>query len=208
MPAEYIELHKNTPDMRKIREIAAAYKAGKIIIIPTDSIYAISCDMYSRDGIETISRLIGKKVNKANLSLLCRDLSHLSEYCKPIQNSVFKLMKTVLPGPFTFILTATNEVSKIFKTNKKTVGIRVPDNEIVQRLIEELGNPIISSSLHSEDEILEYITDPEEIYDKWQHKVDVVIAAGAGKNQGSTVIDCTEKEPYIVREGLGMELIS
>ena len=205
MAAEYLELHQSTPDARKIREVAQAYKDGKIVIIPTDTIYALSCDLYNKRGIETICRLLGKKPNKANLSLLCKDLSHLSEFCKPIPNPVFKLMKQVLPGPFTFILKATNEVSKIFKTNKKTVGIRVPDNQIVSALVNELGNPIVSSSIHAEDEVIEYLTNPNEIYEVWKHQVDYMLDGGVGGNQGSTVLDCTEREAYIVREGRGVE---
>lgn len=207
MAAEYIVLHESTPDVRRIREVATALKAGKIAIIPTDTIYALSCDLYNKKGIETICRLLGKKPNKANLSLLCKDLSHLSEFCKPLPNPIFKLMRHVLPGPFTFILKATSEVSKIFKTNKKTVGIRVPNNQVVQTLVHELGNPLVSSSIHSEDEVIEYLTNPEEIFDIWKHKVDYVLDGGAGQNQGSTVLDCTENQAYIVREGLGAELL-
>ncbi len=208
MPAELIELHEITPDKRRIREISNSFKQGKLIIIPTDTIYAIACDLHNRKGIEQICKLLGKKPNKANLSLLCKDLTHLAAYCKPLPNPVFKLMKRVLPGPFTFILNATNEVAKVFKTNKKTVGIRVPNNEIVQSILSELGNPIISSSIHSEDEILEYLTEPSSIYEEWKHKVDIVLDGGAGKNMGSTVIDCTESQPFIVREGLGIDLLN
>lgn len=208
MAAEYIELHHDTPDHRRVREIVEAYKKGKIIIIPTDTIYAISCDLYNKKGIETLYRLLGKKPNKANLSILCRDLTDLATYCKPISNPIFKLMKRVLPGPFTFILTATNDVSKLFKTNKRTVGIRVPNNNIVQAIVEELGRPLVSSSIHSEDEILDYITEPSEIFDQWKHLVDYVVDGGVGNNQGSTVLDCTESEAYIIREGLGMEQLS
>jgi tRNA threonylcarbamoyl adenosine modification protein (Sua5/YciO/YrdC/YwlC family) len=207
MPAEYIELHSDTPDKRRIREIAAAYKQGKIIIIPTDTIYAVSCDLNNKKGIETLYKLLGKKPNKANLSLLCKDLTHLATYCKPLPNPIFKLMKRVLPGPFTFILTATSDVSKLFKTKKRTVGIRVPNNQIVNDIVNELGHPIVSSSIHSEDEILDYITDPQEIFNQWKHMVDIVVDGGIGQNQGSTVLDCTEREAYIVREGLGLELI-
>lgn len=208
MPAEYIELHADTPDKRRIKELVEAYKAGKIIIIPTDSIYALSCDLNNRKGIDTMYRLLGKKPNKVNLSLLCRDLTDLATYCKPLSNPIFKLMKRVLPGPFTFILNATSDVAKIFKTNKRTVGIRVPDNAIVQAIVNELGNPLVSSSIHSEDEILDYITEPSEIYDLWKHQVDYVVDGGVGKNQASTVIDCTEREAFVVREGLGMEQLS
>ena len=207
MAATFIELHPTSPDRRKIRELAEAYRAGKIIIIPTDTIYAVSCDLYNKKGIEQICKLLGKKPNKANLSLLCMDFSHLSQFSKPLSNPVFKLMREVLPGPFTFILKATSDIAKIFKTNKRTVGIRVPNNEIVHDLVRELGNPIVSSSIHAEDEVLEYLTDPYDIYEEWKHKVDIVIDGGVGKNQGSTVLDCTEQQVYIVREGLGIELI-
>lgn len=208
MPAQFITVHEHTPDKRRIRELSEAYKQGKIIIIPTDTIYAVSCDLYNKKAIEALYRLLGKKPNKANLSLLCRDLTDLATFCKPLSNPIFKFMKRVLPGPFTFILKATSDVSKIFKTNKRTVGIRVPDNAVVNALVLELGNPIVSSSIHSEDEILDYITDPTEIYETWKHKVDYVVDGGAGQNQGSTVIDCTEQDPFIVREGLGMEALS
>ena len=207
MAAEYVELHHDTPDQRRIRELVEAYKKGKIIIIPTDTIYAISCDLKNKKGIETLYRLIGKKPNKVNLSILCRDLTDLATYCKPLSNPIFKLMKRVLPGPFTFILMATSDVSKLFKTNKRTVGIRVPDSPIVQAIVAELGHPLVSSSIHSEDEILDYITEPQEIYEQWKHLVDYVVDGGVGKNQGSTVLDCTEREAYIVREGLGIELL-
>ncbi|MFT5723446.1 MAG: tRNA threonylcarbamoyl adenosine modification protein (Sua5/YciO/YrdC/YwlC family) [Bacteroidia bacterium] len=208
MPADYIELHQDTPDKRRIKEIVEAYRKGKIIIIPTDTIYALSCDLHNKKSIEIVCKLLGKKPNKANLSLLCKDLTNLAVYCKPLSNPIFKLMKRVLPGPFTFILNATNEVSKIFKTNKRTVGIRVPDNAIVHAVVLELGHPIVSSSIHSEDEILDYITDPRDIYEAWKHNVDILIDGGIGQNQGSTILDCTESQAFIVREGLGMEFLN
>ncbi len=207
MPAEFVELHQKTPDKRRVKQLAEAYKDGKIVIIPTDTIYAVSCDLYNKKSIDTLCKLLGKKPNKANLSLLCKDLTDLATYCKPLSNPVFKLMKRVLPGPYTFILTATNEVSKRFKSNKRTVGIRVPDSEIAHALVVELGNPIVSSSIHSEDEILDYITDPSEIYEVWKHQVHYVVDGGVGRNQGSTVVDCTEKVPYVIREGLGLDAL-
>jgi len=207
MPAQFVALHQTSPDKRRVKQVVDAYKDGAIVIIPTDSIYAVSCDLRNKRGVETICKLLGKKVNKANLSLLCKDLSDLATYCKPLPNPIFKLMRRLLPGPYTFVLRATSEVAKVFKTNKKTVGIRVPDNEIVQALLEQLGNPIISSSIHAEDEVIEYLTDPDEIYAAWQHKVDIIIDGGPGKNQGSTVLDCTDNEAFLIREGLGMDKI-
>lgn len=205
MAAEFIHLHQTTPDRRKIRELAAIIKKGGIVIIPTDTIYAVVCDMHNRHGIDQIYRLLGKKSGKADLSLLCRDLSDLSAYCKQIPNPIFKLMKRVLPGPYTFILNASNAIGKIFRSGKKTVGIRVPDNQIVAALLEELNGPLVSSSIHSEDEVQDYLTEPEEIYAIWQHKVDVIVDGGAGDNMASTVLDCTEDEAVIIREGKGME---
>jgi tRNA threonylcarbamoyl adenosine modification protein (Sua5/YciO/YrdC/YwlC family) len=200
-----IELHTENPDKRQIRQLVALLKQGEVIIVPTDSIYALVCAIENNDAIEKICWLLGKKPQKANLSILCRDLSHISEYTMQIPNPVFKLMKQVLPGPYTFILKANTNVPKIFKANKKTVGIRVPDNAIIQNLVEELGQPLVSSSIHSEDEILQYLTDPEQIHNEWGHKVAAVIDGGAGHNTGSTVLDCTTGNVEIIREGLGMD---
>ena len=200
-----IELHTQNPDKRQIRYLANLLQQGEVIIVPTDSIYALVCDINNNDAIGKICWLLGKKPQKANLSILCRDLSHISEYCMQIPNPVFKLMKQLLPGPYTFILKANTNVPKIFKANKKTVGIRVPDNEIIQYLVEELDRPLVSSSIHSEDEILQYLTDPVQIHEEWGHKVAAVVDGGAGHNTGSTVLDCTSGDVEVVREGLGMD---
>lgn len=200
-----LELHPHHPDQRHIRKLADQLRNGEVIIVPTDSIYALVCDINSNAAIEKICKILGKKPQKANLSLLCRDLSNISEYCLQIPNPVFKLMKQVLPGPYTFILNANTQVPKIFKANKKTVGIRVPDNDIIQSLLLELERPLVSSSIHSEDEIQQYLTDPEEIHAIFEYQVSVVVDGGAGQNIGSTVLDCTGKEIEIIREGLGME---
>jgi tRNA threonylcarbamoyl adenosine modification protein (Sua5/YciO/YrdC/YwlC family) len=207
MPAKFLELHPSTPDRRKIKELALSLKKGAIVIIPTDTIYAVACDIHNKHGIDQICRLIGKKPGKADLSLLCRNLSDISVYCRQIPNPIFKLMKQVLPGPFTFILNANNHVSKIFRTGKKTVGIRVPENEIVAAILAEIGNPLVSSSIHSEDEVQDYLTEPDEIYDIWKHKVDSILDGGAGDNVASTVLDCTGSEAYVQREGKGMNLL-
>ncbi len=200
-----INLHQSTPDKRKIKEIAAGLKKGDVIIIPTDTIYALACDINNRKGIEQICKLLGKKFRQANLSLLCKDLSNLSDYTSSLPNPIYKLMRRLLPGPYTFVLNGNSNVPKIFRTNKKTIGIRVPDNQIVHAIIEELGNPLVSSSIHSEDEIIDYHTDPNEIYDEWHHKVDVMIDGGTGGIIPSTVLDCTEEVAYIIREGKGAE---
>lgn len=202
-----LQVHPDNPDKRQIKQLVETLRQGGIIIIPTDSIYALACDMQRSDAIEKLCKILDKKPQKANLSLLCRDLSHISEYCMQIPNHVFKLMKRLLPGPFTFILKANNNVPKIFKVNRKTVGIRVPDNYIVQTLLEELEHPLVSSSIHAEDEIQQYLTDPEEIYEAFEYKVAVVVDGGAGKNTPSTVIDCSTDDIEIIREGLGIELV-
>jgi tRNA threonylcarbamoyl adenosine modification protein (Sua5/YciO/YrdC/YwlC family) len=180
-------------------------RKGGLAIIPTDSIYAIVGDLHHRGVMEKICKLLDKKPNKANLSILCKDLSNLSEYTSPISNPTYKVMNRVLPGPFTFILKANNNVPKIFRQNKKTIGIRVPDNAICQALIAELGNPLVCSSIHSEDEIQEYLTEPEEIFEVWQNKVEYIIDGEAGSNIGTTVIDASDDELILVREGLGID---
>ncbi len=175
-----------------------------IIIIPTDTIYAIACKASSKNGIERICKLIGKKPEKANLSLLCSDLSHLSDFCQQINNPIFRMMKTCLPGPFTFILNANNNVPKIFRnSSKKTIGIRVPDCMITRTLIQMLDEPLVSASLHSTDLVEEYLTDPELIHEEYEQQVDAVIDGGTGGNIPSTVLDCTGDEPELIRQGKG-----
>ena len=202
-----IEIRPHNIDQRSIQTIVSALKKGDLAIVPTDSIYAIVGDLNHRDVLEKICKQIRKKPSKANLSILCDGLSNLSKYTSTIPNPLYKLMKRLLPGPFTFILKANNNIPKIFRQNKKTIGIRVPDNTICQALISSLGNPLISSSIHSEDEIQEYLTEPYEIYENWQNKIDLIVDGGAGKNIGTTVIDATTGIIVVVREGLGIEKI-
>jgi tRNA threonylcarbamoyl adenosine modification protein (Sua5/YciO/YrdC/YwlC family) len=202
-----LRVHPENPDKRQVRYLGNLLREGEAIIIPTDSIYALVCDIKRADAIEKICRILEKKPQKANLSIICKDLSELSRFSTPISNQVFKLMKRLLPGPFTFILKGNSNIPKIFKINRKTVGIRIPDNRIVHALLEELGNPIVSSSIHSEDEIQRYLTEPEEIHDIFEHIVACVVDGGACQNIPSTVIDCTSDQIEIVREGLGVELV-
>ena len=202
-----IEIRPHNIDQRSIQTIVSALKKGDLAIVPTDSIYAIVGDLNHRDVLEKICKQIRKKPSKANLSILCDGLSNLSKYTSTIPNPLYKLMKRLLPGPFTFILKANNNIPKIFRQNKKTIGIRVPDNTICQALISSLGNPLISSSIHSENEIQEYLTEPYEIYEHWQNKIDLIVDGGAGKNIGTTVIDATSGIIVVVREGLGIEKI-
>ncbi|MFT7100129.1 MAG: tRNA threonylcarbamoyl adenosine modification protein (Sua5/YciO/YrdC/YwlC family) [Bacteroidia bacterium] len=203
--SEFVEIRPHNINAKTVREIVQVLRKGGLAIIPTDSIYAIVGDLYHREVMDKVCKLIDQKPNKANLSILCKDLSNLSEYTSPIPNPTYKLMKRVLPGPFTFILKANNNIPKIFRQNKKTIGIRVPDNAICQAIVAELGNPLVSSSIHSEDEIQEYLTEPEEIFELWNGKVEYIIDGEAGSNIGTTVIDASEGELELVREGLGIE---
>ncbi len=198
-----LKIHPENPSARQIKMVVECLKDGGVIIFPTDTIYAMGCDIYHHRAIEKVAQIKGIKTEKANFSFLCRDLSQLSEFTIPISNEVFKLMKSTLPGPFTYILNANNNVPRIFQSKKKTLGIRVPDNKIVAEIIHELGNPITSSSIHDEDEIIEYTTDPELIYEKFQKHVDMVIDGGYGGNEPSTIIDCTGHEALVLREGKG-----
>jgi len=199
----YLEINPDNIDIRKIKQVVSVLKDGGIIIYPTDTVYGLGCDIYNKSAVEKICRIKGVKPEKMNFSMICEDLSHISEYTKTIDNSVFRLMKRALPGPYTFILDANNNIPKLFKNNKKTIGIRVPDNMIVKSLIENLGNPMLSTSIHHEDEILDYITEPYEIYERFKHQVDIVIDGGIGGIVPSTIIDCSKNEISVVREGLG-----
>ena len=198
-----VKLFNENPNLREILKIVDVLRKGGLIIYPTDTVYGLGCDITNAKAVEKVARIKNVKVEKNNFSFICSDLSHISDFTKPISNSVFKLMKKNLPGPFTFILEANNNVPKYFK-NKKTVGIRVPDNNIIREIVRELGNPILSTSIHDEDEILEYTTDPELIYEKYQDIAEIVIDGGYGELIPSTIVDCTGEEIVIVREGKGL----
>lgn len=198
-----IKLYEENPSEKHIRTIVECLRDGGTIIYPTDTVYTFGCDIYKQKAIEKIARLKGLDPKKNNFSIVCKDLSSLSDYTRPLSNPTFKMMRRCLPGPFTFILEANNKVPKLFQHKKKTVGIRIPNNTIVQHIIDELGNPILSTSLHHNDYILEYISDPELIYEEYGKDVDIVIDGGFGGNIASTIVDCSKDENIIVREGLG-----
>jgi tRNA threonylcarbamoyl adenosine modification protein (Sua5/YciO/YrdC/YwlC family) len=200
----HLKINPDNIDLRKIRAVIEVLKNDGIIIYPTDTVYAIGCDIYSNKAIEKICRIKKIKPEKSKFSFICNNLSHISDFTKPFDRSVYKLLNRSLPGPFTFILNANSAVPSIFKNNKKTIGIRIPDNPIPLSIISELGNPIISTSLHDEDEIVEYLTDPAEIFEKFENMVDLIIDGGYGGNVPSTVIDCTGKESFLVRQGAGV----
>ncbi len=200
--AQFIKLYEENPDPRKIDQIVGVLRKGGLIIYPTDTVYGLGCDITNTKALERIARIKGVKLEKANWSFVCADLSNLSDYVRQIDTATFKILKRALPGPYTFILPGNNNLPRDFK-KKKTVGIRVPDNAIVTSLVEALGNPIVSTSIRDEDDVLEYTTDPELIFEKWQNLVDVVIDGGYGDNIASTVIDLSSAEPEVVREGKG-----
>ncbi len=198
-----LRIHPENPEMRKIRIVIDCLKNGGVIIYPSDTVYALGCDIYQPKAIERIYKIKNKVPKKANFSFICYDLSHLSDFVFSIDTPIYRVMRKTLPGPFTFILKANSKVPKIFQSKKKTVGIRIPDNKICTELVKELGNPIMTTSVHDEDEIIDYTTDPAHIYEKYGKLVDIVIDGGFGGNRPSTVIDCSEGEFNIVREGLG-----
>jgi tRNA threonylcarbamoyl adenosine modification protein (Sua5/YciO/YrdC/YwlC family) len=198
-----IKIYPNNPNEKQLAEVVACLRNGGIIIYPTDTVYGLGCDIYQAKAIEKLCKIRNINPEKANLSFICADLSHLSDFVKPIDNAVFRVLKHALPGPFTFILNANNKVPKLMHSNKKTVGIRVPDNDIARSIVKLLGNPIVSTSIHDDDEVVEYSTDPELIYEKYKDLVDMVIDGGYGELQASTVVDYTSDEPVIVRQGKG-----
>jgi tRNA threonylcarbamoyl adenosine modification protein (Sua5/YciO/YrdC/YwlC family) len=203
MAAEFIKLYPENPDPRKIQKIVNILLDGGVIIYPTDTVYGMGCNIHNLRAVERIAQIKGIKVKKHNFSFICYDLSNISEYTRALSTPVFKMMKKALPGPYTFILEANNAVPKILNSNKKTVGIRVPDHDIPRLLVKELGSPILTTSIRDEDDILEYSTDPELIYEKFRDLVDVVIDGGYGKNVASTILDCTGDEIELLRQGLG-----
>lgn len=203
MAAIFIKLYPENPDPRKISQVIDVLRKGGVIIYPTDTVYGIGCDIFNQKAIERIGLIKGVKPKKEHFSFICYDLSNISEYTRTLSTPVFKLMKKALPGPFTFILAANNKVPKLLNSKKKTVGIRVPDHNIPRLLVKELGQPILTTSIRDEDDVIEYSTDPELIYEKYKDLVDVVIDGGYGNNVASTVIDCSGDQIEVLREGLG-----
>ncbi len=203
MSATLLHIHPENPQPRQIAEAVDVLRRGGVIIYPTDTIYGLGCSILQPKAIERICLIKGIKPEKAHFSFICADLSHISDYTRPIDTPTFKMMRRALPGPFTFILNASNEVPRLLQTKKRTVGIRVPDHAIAQALVAELGHPILSTSLHAQDEILQYPTDPELIHEEYESRVDLVIEGGMGELIASTVVDCTGDEVVILREGAG-----
>ncbi|MCP4976391.1 MAG: threonylcarbamoyl-AMP synthase [Maribacter sp.] len=200
--SEFIKIYEQNPNPKAIEKVVQVLRKGGLVIYPTDTVYGLGCDITNTHALERIARIKGIKLSKANWSFICADLSNLSDYVRQVDNSTFKILKRALPGPYTFVLPGSSNLPKDFK-KKKTVGIRIPENNIAQALVRGLGNPIVSTSIYDEDELLEYTTDPELIYEKWRNLVDVVIDGGYGDNVASTVIDLSTDEPEVLREGKG-----
>jgi tRNA threonylcarbamoyl adenosine modification protein (Sua5/YciO/YrdC/YwlC family) len=198
-----LKIHPETPGERQVQKAVEILRNDGVIIFPTDTVYGLGCNIFSHKALERVARLKGVTLEKANFSFICHSLSQLSDYARHVNNPTFKRMKQLRPGPYTFILESSSTVPRIFRNHKKTIGIRVPDNNIVLELVRELGNAILTTSIHDEDELLEYTTDPELIYDHYRFQVDAVIHGGFGNNVPSTVIDCTGELPVVIRQGMG-----
>jgi tRNA threonylcarbamoyl adenosine modification protein (Sua5/YciO/YrdC/YwlC family) len=199
-----LRIYSENPAPRHIKTVIDCLNTGGLVIFPTDTVYALGCSINHPKAVDRIAKIKGVKKEKAHFSFIFNNLSMLSDFTKPIENEVYKLMRRNLPGPFTFILPANNNIPKIFQSKKKTVGIRIPNEHIISTLVEELGHPILTTSIHDDDELVEYMTDPEDIYDKFKELVDIVIDGGPGGNQPSTIVDCAEGEPILVRQGRGI----
>ncbi len=200
--AEFIKIYEDNPNPREIEKVVSVLKKGGLIIYPTDTVYGLGCDITNTKALERVAKIKGVKLEKANFSFVCHDLSNLSDYVKQIDTTTFKVLKRALPGAYTFVLPGAKSLPNAFK-KKKTVGIRVPDNSIALEIVRQLGNPIISTSIYDEDEIIEYTTDPELILEKWDNLVDLVIDGGYGGNEPSTIIDFSVQPPEVIREGKG-----
>ena len=201
MPAEFLKIHPQNPEPRKIQQVIRCLQDGGLVIYPTDTVYALGCDIHNARAVERIARIKGIKPQKNDFSFICHDLSHIADYAK-VSNSAFKVMKRILPGPFTFILNADSRVPKVL-ANRKTVGIRIPNHPIPLQIVHELGNPIITTSIKDEDDFMEYPNDPQLMFERFQHQVDIVIDGGFGGLIASTIIDATTDDFEVIREGAG-----
>jgi tRNA threonylcarbamoyl adenosine modification protein (Sua5/YciO/YrdC/YwlC family) len=199
----YIEINPFSIDARQITEVVDVLRKGGVIVVPTDTVYSFACDLNNKKALKKLAQLKNVKLNKANFSLICYDLSTLNEFTKPIDRSTYKVLNKALPGPYTFILTASNKVPKLFDSNKKEIGIRIPANDIARQIVLQLGNPLAVTSVHDEDEIITYTNDPSEIFQRFENEVDLVIDGGIGAIEASTIIDCTQGGFDVIREGLG-----
>lgn len=201
--ATLLRIYSENPEQKKIRKVSEAMKDGAVVIYPTDTVYALGCDLYNQKALDRIAKLKSYNSQKPIFSIICQDISQVSQYTKVIPNEIFKILKKALPGPYTFVLEANNKIPKALNQNRKTIGVRVPENDVCLSLVRELGNPMITTSIKDDDAIVEYITDPQMIYEHFNNKVDFVIDGGISGNVPSSVIDCTSGEPLLERKGLG-----
>lgn len=200
-----VEINENNIDQRLIDQIVEALKDGELIIYPTDTVYALGCDLMNKKALENLARIKNMKLSKSKFSIICKDISEITSYVKHLERPVFKLLKQSLPGPFTFILTANNDVPKLFDSKRKEIGVKIPDNKIVLEIVKKLGNPLVTTSLiDDEDELLEYFIDPYEIYQRFDDKVHTIIDGGFGKLEASTIVNCTTGDAEIIRQGAGI----
>lgn len=199
-----VEINESNIDQRLIDDIVTELKRGEIIIYPTDTVYAMGCDLMNKKALEKLAKLKEVRLKQAKFSIMCKDLSQVADYVKQVNRPTFKLMKQTLPGPYTYILNATNEVTRLFNSKRKEIGIKIPDNKIVLAITEALGNPLVTTSLHdNEDDLLDYFTDPYEIYERFDEKVGTIVDGGFGKLEASTILDCTDDHPVVIRQGAG-----
>jgi len=199
-----LKIYNENPAPQAVKKVVDVMNTGGVVIFPTDTIYGMGCSLKQSKAVDRIAKIKGIKKGKANFSIIFNNLSMLSEFTKPIENHLYRLMRKNLPGPFTFILNANNKVPKLFQSKKKTIGIRIPDNNIITSIVEELGHPVLTTSIRDEDQVIEYTTDPELIYEKYDAIVEIVVDGGYGGNEASTVVDCTSGEPIIIRQGKGI----
>ncbi len=197
------KIYPENPNPKEIQKVTEILVNGGIIVYPTDTVYGMGCNIHNHKAVERVAMIKNIRLEKANFSIICSDLSHLSDYARQVDNNTFKLMKKLLPGPYTFILNASSRVPKVFTNKKKTIGIRIPDNNIIIAIVKELGQPVLTTSIRDDKEVFEYITDPELIHEKYKNTVDLVIDGGQGGIEASTIIDCTGEEPLIIRAGAG-----
>lgn len=200
----FISIHPEHIDDRLIDQVVEILKKGELIIIPTDSVYAVACNALNKNSLNELAKYKNVKINKANFSLICSSLSDVSDYVLPLDRSTFRIMKQHLPGPFTFILEANKEVSKLFDVSKKEIGVRIPNQPIVLEIVNRLGNPLAVTSLHDEKDLIsDYFTDPYSIFERYENEIPLIIDGGYGQIEPTTIVNCTSGEPEIIRQGIG-----
>ena len=198
-----LKIYDNAPNPKEVAFVVDRLSRGDVVILPTDTIYSIVCKLSNRKGFEALCKIKGLTAKSSDFSILCSSISNVSNYTRPISNQLFRTLKRNLPGPFTFILEANNEIPKLFGNRRKTIGVRVPDNPIFNAIAEQLGEPMIGTSIHDDDGVVEYTTDPSLIYEKYQHQINLMVDGGFGQNVASTVVDCVEMPPVVIRQGIG-----